>query len=162
MTTARALLRWQLRLVAELLDAAAAPLGRRGAPRGGPASLAAARYAEAVLEEDVGVSAVLAGGPPLALSTWAGRTGASELPPLAGPVDWTAWAGRVEFDLARLRAYAAAVHAATDAYLAALPDDALEPAPECLLTALVLTVATRRGEILCQLSQPVGRPGSTS
>jgi hypothetical protein len=55
---------------------------------------------------------------------------------------------------ARLRAYAAAVHAATDAYLAALPDDAMEPVPECLLTALLLTSATRRGEIACLLADP--------
>jgi hypothetical protein len=152
MSSARTLLRWQLQLVDELLDAAIAPLGRGARQRGGRAARAAACYAEALLCEDVSVNAVLAGGRPLALSTWAGRTGASELPPLAGPVDWSAWAQRVELDLAPLRAYAAAVHAAADAYLAGLPGDAIEPAPECLLTALLVTAATRRGEIACLLS----------
>jgi hypothetical protein len=148
-SSARALLRWQLQLADELLDCAIAPLGRAGRPVGGRATRAAACYADALLGEDVSVSAVLAGRRPLALSTWAGRTGASELPPVGGRAGWLAWAGRVELDLARLRAYAAAVHAATDAYLAALPDDeAGEPAPECLLTALLLTSATRRGEIV--------------
>jgi hypothetical protein len=63
----------------------------------------------------------------------------------------------VELDMARLRAYAAAVHSATDAYLAALPDDAIEPAPECLLTALLLTSAARRGEIV-RLLGDAGHP----
>lgn len=151
MSSSRALLRWQIQLADELLDGAVAPLGRAGRPGGGRAARAAASYAEAVLCEDVCVGGVLAGGSPLALSTWAGRTGASELPPLPGPVDWPGWARRVELDLAGLRAYGAAVHAATDAYLAALPDDAVEPAPECLLTALLLTSAARRGEIVCLL-----------
>src|SRR5579859_6612293 len=147
-TSARALLRWQLQLADDLLDSAIAPLGRAGRPGVGRAARAAACYAEALLCEDVSVNGMLAGGRPLALSTWAGRTGASELPPLAGPVDWPAWARRVELDLARLRAYAAAVHAATDSYLAAMPGEAVESAPECLLTALLLTSAARRGEIV--------------
>jgi hypothetical protein len=150
--SARALLRWQLQLAHELLDGAMAPLGAGGCvPSGGRAARAAACYAEALLCEDVSVNGVLAGGRPLALSTWAGRTGASELPPLLGRVDWPGWAGRVALDVTRLRAYASAVYAATDSYLAELPDGALAPAPECLLSALLLTAAMRRGEIACLL-----------
>jgi hypothetical protein len=103
--------------------------------------------------EDVSVHGVLAGQAPLALSTWAGRTGLSELPPIDRSVDWRPWAHRVRVDLARLRPYASAVYAATDDYLARLPDEALDPgnaaAPACLLSAILLTVATRRGEIAC-------------
>ena len=151
MTSVADLLRWQLQLGNELLDAAIAQLPGMGRPASKRAARAAACYAEALLSEDVSVNGVLAEGRPLALSTWAGRTGASELPPLGGPVDWPGWARHVELDLAGLRAYGAAVHAATDAYLAALPDDPLEPVSECLLTALLLTSAARRGEIECVL-----------
>lgn len=151
MSSAVGLLRWQLQLANELLDGAIATLPRAGRPAGGRAVRAVACYAEALFGEDVSVNGVLTGAGPLALSTWAGRTGASELPPLNGSVDWYGWAGRVELDLAGLRAYGAAVHAATDAYLAALPEDAIEPGPECLLTALLLTSAARRGEIGCLL-----------
>ena len=73
---------------------------------------------------------------------------------------WYTWAHRVRVDLAALRPYAGAVYAATDDYLASLPadlasrtDDALLPqndaASTCLLTAILLTVVTRRGEIAC-------------
>jgi len=57
----------------------------------------------------------------------------------------------VRLDLAQLRPYARAVYVATDTYLATLPDDALDPAraesPACLLSALLLTLAMRRGDI---------------
>jgi hypothetical protein len=99
---------------------------------------------------------VLATRTPLALSTWVGRTGLSELPPIARPTDWHAWARRVRLDLAQLRPYARAVYAVTDAYLTALPDEALDPErgerPACLLSALLLTLAMRRGEIACLLA----------
>ena len=99
---------------------------------------------------------MLAAGMPLALSNWVGRTGLSELPSLARLADWRAWARSVRLDLAALRPYAQAVYAATDTYLATLPDDALDPAraelPACLLSALLLTLAMRRGEIACLLS----------
>ena len=62
----------------------------------------------------------------------------------------------MRLDLAELRPYARAVYAATDTYLVTLPDDALDPAraelPACLLSALLLTLAMRRGEIACLLS----------
>jgi hypothetical protein len=45
------------------------------------------------------------------------------------------------------------VYASTDAYLAALRDDALEHPPEempaSVLNALLLTLSMRRGEITC-------------
>jgi DinB superfamily len=156
--SARALLRRQFRLAHELLDAAierATPEAIHRRPPG-TAAPAGARYAQVVLGQDLSINGVLAAGTPLALSTWAGRTGLSELPPLGGPTERRAWAGRVRLDLAALRPYVRAVHASTDAYLAALPDEALDPArgelPSCLLSALLLTVAMRRGEIACLLA----------
>ena len=150
--SARALLRWQFGLAHDLLDAAMGGLTTEVAHR----HPAGACYAQAVLREDLSVNGVLTAGTPLALSTWAGRTGLSELPPLAGPSDLHAWARRVHLDLAALRLYTRAVYAATDAYLAALPDEALDSThgerPACLLSALLLALSMRRGEIVCLLA----------
>lgn len=156
--SARALLRWQFRLAHEFLDAAIERLATEAVHRHPPgtAAPAGACYAQVVVCEDLSINGVLAAGTPLALSTWVGRTGLSELPPLAGLTDWHAWARRVRLDLAELQPYARAVYAATDAYLAGLPDEALDPArgetPACLLNALLLTLSMRRGEIACLLA----------
>jgi hypothetical protein len=156
--SARALLRWQFRLAHDLLEATLERLPAEAVHRLPPGTAApvGACYAQIVLCEDLSVNGALAAGVPLALSTWVGRTGLSELPPLAGSTDWRAWARRVRLDLARLRPYARAVYASTDAYLAALPDDALDLArgerPACLLSALLLTLSMRRGEIACLLA----------
>jgi predicted dithiol-disulfide oxidoreductase (DUF899 family) len=87
---------------------------------------------------------VLAGVRPLALSTWAGRTGFSPLPALGAPIDWPAWARTVRLDLPGVRRYARAVYDATDAYLADPPVEALAL---CVLTGLLLNASMRRGEI---------------
>jgi hypothetical protein len=133
--SANALLRWQFRLAHGLL----------GASIDGLPIEAAACHARAVLCEDLTVNGVLAARSPLALSTWQGRTGFSELPPFAAPIDWRTWARRVRFDLADFRAYAEAVYAATDAYLAQEQPESTE----CLLSALLLTISMRRGQITC-------------
>jgi hypothetical protein len=157
-TSAGALLRRQFGLAHHLLDAAMDRIPAQAVHRNPPGTAfpAGARYAQIVLCEDLSVNGVLAAGAPLALSTWVGRTGLSELPPLTRQTDWRAWARRVRLDLAGLRAYAQAVYAATDAYLAALPAEALDSThveqPACLLSALLLTIAIRRGEILCLLA----------
>jgi hypothetical protein len=134
-----------------------------------------------VVSEDLIVNGALAGGQPLALTTWAGRTGLGELPkftlsssngfampisrPLAELSTWRAWSRRVQIELPALQRYAQAVYAATDAYVAALPDEALDPArralPGCLLNALLLTIATRRGEIAALLAV-TGQPTTTT
>ena len=148
-----ALLRRQFRCAHDLLDAAIDQLALETAERGVPGTprSAGACYAQAVLSEDLSIHGVLAAGMPLALSTWAGRTGLSELPLLAAPTNWRDWASRVQLDLAAVRAYARAVYAATDAYLAIVPDDALDQARDetrpCILRAVLLTLAMRRGEI---------------
>jgi hypothetical protein len=156
--SASALLRRQFRLAHAFLDATIDRLTMETAQRRVPGTVASAGacYAQVVLCEDLSVNGVLAAGMPLALSTWAGRTGLSELPLLAAPTDWRAWARRVRLDLTPLRLYAQAVYAATDTYIAALPDDALDPARDetrsCILSALLLAVAMRRGEITCLLA----------
>jgi hypothetical protein len=157
-SSVRALLRWQFRRVHALLDAATERLTPEAAHwrPPGAAAPAGACYAQAVLCEDLSVNGVLAAGTPLAFSTWAGRSGLSELPPLPNAADWHAWAQRVRIDLTQLHPYARAVYGATDTYLAALPDDAFTPVcgeqPACLLSALLLTLAMRRGEVASLLA----------
>lgn len=89
-----------------------------------------AAYAHYVTSEDWMVHALFQGGAPLFAGSRAGRTGLSELPPGPEPGrDWTAdfegWIRRVRVDLRAFGEYAKAVYDATDAYLAALPDQAL-------------------------------------
>jgi hypothetical protein len=124
------LLRRQFRLVHGQLDASMT----------GRTTTSAACVARIVLCEDLTINGVLAAGAPLALSTWRSRTGLSELPRPAMPIEWRAWARRVRLDEAEFCLYARAVYAATDAYLAHE-----HPAPTtCLLSALLLSVAMRR------------------
>jgi hypothetical protein len=153
--SAKALFRWQFRLAHNLLEAAierfpAESVQRRTA---GTSALAGACYAQAVLCEDLSVNGVLAAGAPLALSTWSGRTGVSQMPSLAQLTDWRAWAQQVQLDLTRLRSYANAVYASTDEYLDTLAHNALRrprgEIPAYILNALLLTLSMRRGEILC-------------
>jgi len=156
--SAGALLRWQFRLAHALLEGAVERLSLEAVQRRrqGTTTPAEACYAQIVLCEDVSVNVVLAGGMPLALSSWVGRTGLSDLPPLVWATSYNAWAGQVRLDLGEMRAYARAVYASTDAYLTDLPDEALDTAcsdtPARLLTALLLTLSMRRGEISCLLA----------
>jgi hypothetical protein len=156
--TANALLRWQFQHAHELIEVTIDRLAAEAVQQcpAGTAASAGTCYAQIVLCEDLSVNGVLAAGSPLALSTWAGRTGLSELPSFAAPTDWRAWARRVRLDQPALRAYARAVYAATETYLATLPDEALDPGRDalrpCLLSALLLTLAMRRGEIACLLA----------
>jgi DinB superfamily len=153
--SARALLRWQFRVVHELLEVAIERLTTEAVRRrsAGTAASAGACYAQVVLCEDLSVNGILGAGTPLALSTWIGRTGISEIPLLADPTGWRAWAQRVRLDFDELRPYARAVCASTDAYLADLRDDALDQSPgkmpACVLNALLLKLSMRRGEIAC-------------
>jgi len=98
---------------------------RAHAPVPGALNPIGATYAHLVTGEDGFVNGLLRGQAPLFAASWAGKTGLSEPPPEAG---WHDWAGRVRVDLPALRAYAAAVGAATDAFVASLkPDDLDRP-----------------------------------
>jgi hypothetical protein len=96
----------------------------------GTANPLGANYAHVVVSEDATMNGLLKGGLPLFASTWAGKVGLSELPPMPNPnapgfPDWSEWGQRVKVDLAALRKYAQAVYAASDEYLASLTDDDL-------------------------------------
>ena len=149
----KSLLRGQFRIAHALLDETIdrlPPAAIHRCPSGSDVP-PAARYAQVVFCEDLSVNGILGAGKPLAFSTWAGRTGLSEIPPLIGTIDWRAWAHRVRLDRDTVRAYARAVYASTDAYIAALAEEALDMArvetPARLLSALLLSVSMWRGEI---------------
>jgi len=122
-----ALLRLQFGAVHRLLDS----------------SSMAARYAQAVVIEDITISSLLADRKPLALSTWRGRTGLSRLPPLSRRHPDLAWSDRVAIDVAELRMYAQAVHAATDAYLTEF-SPAHKRLTLSVLSALLQTLSARQ------------------
>jgi hypothetical protein len=103
---------------------------------------AAAHYAVKLVYEDVIVNGVLDAQTPLAYSGWRKRTGLSELPPLVGQRERRAWTRRVHVDASGLRAYAQAVYAATDAFLARLGEPSPGEPMTCLLTGLLLRLST--------------------
>jgi hypothetical protein len=85
-------------------------------------------YAHVVWSEDMVVQGMFRQTAPLFASSWAARTGLSEPMPMPGP-DWpqyAPWTRRVQVDLAALRAYAQAVAAETDTWLAGLSDAELD------------------------------------
>jgi hypothetical protein len=120
------LLRWQFGAVHRLL-ASSSP---------------AARYAEAVVIEDITISSLVSNRKPLALSTWRGRTGLSRLPPLGQCHPEPAWSDSVAINPTELRTYAQAVHAATDAYLSRFTPTR-HRLTLCVLTALLLNTIRR-------------------
>jgi DinB superfamily len=94
----------------------------------GSANTIAATYAHVVGSEDVFVQETLLGRKPIGEDEWDGRGGISLPVPRRG-ADWLMWSRRVRVELAAARAYAAAVYAASDAYLAGLEPDALGRPP---------------------------------
>ena len=129
-----ALLRREFQLVHQFLDEAIID-ARTAAP-----------YARVTVCEDVIINGVLGGGKPLALSTWRGQTGLSELPPIPNPGGQCAWASRVRIESQPFRAYASAVHAATDAYLAERDARRTTKTQIRVLLALLLKVSTSRAQ----------------
>ena len=126
-----------------------------------PAGLAlpaGAQYAHILTSEDFLLHGAARGGAPLAMSTWQGRTGISELPPAGAWDDWARW---VVVDLPAARAYGQAVYAATDAYLASATDDDLAREVDLsaigvgfktvaeILDLLLVNAAAHCGEISC-------------
>ena len=95
----------------------------------GTANTIGATYAHVVGSEDAFVQSTLLGQRLLADDDWAGRNGIS-LPISQRGSDWFAWSRRVHVDLPAARRYAAAVYAATDAYLATVTSDQLGRSPD--------------------------------
>jgi hypothetical protein len=86
-----------------------------------------ATYAHLLLGEDMLMHGMVMGGkPPLFATSWAGKTGISEMPPSPAEGTLDKWSRSVQVDLAALREYAKAVYAETDEYLASLDGAALD------------------------------------
>jgi hypothetical protein len=101
------------------------PEQARWAPPG-RANPLGATFAHILLSEDAMINGMVKGGAPLFATTWAGKTGLSEMPPPPSDAQpWDAWARRVRIDLPALRQYGQAVYAASDECLASLTPDAL-------------------------------------
>ena len=90
-------------------------------PEGLPSPIGA-QYLHVLLVEDFFVS-TLSGQQPLMMTDFAGKVGASEMPPMGGP--WNEWGKNSTFDLAVAQAYSQAVFARTDDYVGSLSDDDL-------------------------------------
>ena len=128
----------------------------------GKAFSIAANYAHVVTSEDMGVQRLLRGKDLLAATSWAGRAGMSEMPPLGpGGGDLKAWSGRARVDLPALQKYGQAVYVATDEYLASLTPEGLSRSLDLsalglgqqpvsyILNALVVNAAMHCGETSC-------------
>jgi DinB superfamily len=125
----------------------------------GIANLLGATYAHVVTGEDAILNGMAKGAAPLLATSWAGKTGLSELPPMGG--SWSEWSHRVQVDVAAARAYGQAVYADTDAYLATLTDADLGRTVDLspmglgqqglgwLLSIMLNNVAWHTGEISC-------------
>ena len=123
----------------------------------GAAHTIAANYSHVVFSEDGLIHGMVRGGAPLMATRFAGKTGASELPPQG--FEWNDWAARVTVDVPAMREYAGGVYAETDGYLASLSDADLERVIDMgpagtyplgrLLTIMMGNVAWHTGEIAC-------------
>ena len=126
----KALLQLQIATVHQWLEGTMADVTQEQAdwPPPGVANPLGACYAHAVTAEDRIIHGMLMGEAPLAATTWAGRTGQSELQPRPGQdqAGYAAWTRNVRVELGAARAYAQAVYAATDAYLASLTAEDLD------------------------------------
>jgi DinB superfamily len=85
-----------------------------------------ANYAHILAAEDLGFQSLIQGRPLLATTAWTGRTGASEPVPLGPGVDLKDWSRRATLDLAAMRRYGQAVHAASHECLASMKAEDLE------------------------------------
>jgi hypothetical protein len=121
----------------------------------------AANYVHVVGSEDMGIQRLLRGRELLATTSWAGRTGVSEMPPLGPGADLKTWSRQSKVDLPALQRYGQAVYGATDDYVASLSPEALSRPLDLsalgfgqqsvlfVLTALLVNAAMHCGEISC-------------
>ncbi|GAB4235452.1 MAG: hypothetical protein OHK0028_11990 [Deltaproteobacteria bacterium] len=125
--------RGQVRTAHEFFEATMADVSSEmahWAPPGVALPIGAA-YAHFVLSEDWVVNVLFRRGGPLFLGPYAGKTGASEIPPDPGAVkDWSAgfaaWSRKVRIDLPAFRTYAQAVYASADTFLSNTADEELD------------------------------------
>lgn len=123
----------------------------------GTANTIAATYAHVITSEDAFVQRSLQGRAPLYEGEWRDRTGLSLPVPERGS-DWFHWSRQLRLDLAAARLYAAAVYAASEAYVRRLTLEELSRPPDAVLPGnqtlswllhnlLVLHAASHAGEI---------------
>ena len=153
---ARDLLRGQFTWVHQLLDGTMSDCSQETADfqgEGWSVSPISSIYAHIAITQDGIVHGLVQGRPTLLESAgWAEKLGLDA----AGPRDASSWAGK-RFDLATVRDYAAAVQAATDAFVAEAADDVLlrpmetpmgeQRAIDMLANVGVAHVASHWGEI---------------
>jgi hypothetical protein len=125
-----------------------------------------ANYFHVLVSEDMVINGMLRGGAPLCASSWAGKAGVSEMPPMPGPEteglpSWDSWARQVKINLADMQTYAQAVYQASDDYLASLSDDDLnnpldlsgiglgQQTVGSLLSIILSNTSAHTGEIAC-------------
>lgn len=115
------LLRQQIKEAHEWLEATMADVTPQQAhwQPAGKANPIAACYGHIVLSEDWLINTLFQGKPPFAATTFAGKTGFSDMPP-QGP--WFDWGRKVKVDLTAARRFAQAVYDNTDKYLASVKD----------------------------------------
>ena len=92
----------------------------------GKANPIAGTYAHLVFSEDFFVQGFLKKTQPLFETTFKDKTGASELQPTDWEVAYPKWLREVTIDTKKFRAYAQAVYATTEAYVATLSDEDLQ------------------------------------
>lgn len=129
-----------------------------------------ANYVHVLTSEDFLMNAVIQGGAPLMASSFIGKTGFSEPPPIGHRDEW---ASRVKVDLDTARLYGHAVYAATDTYLSSATDEDLNRIVDLsmlgfgkqpvhfVLDLLLLNIHNHCGEISCLkgLNNLQGYPG---
>lgn len=131
MLTALQLIKHQLKEAHELLDSTFADVTEEILHKdpGGKAFPVGSLYAHLVFSEDVITHGMLQGKAPLYKGEWAGKTG-TDTPMPEMDADWSVnnekWSKAVQVDMAKVKDYAKAVYAATDAYVASLTDADLE------------------------------------
>lgn len=132
----------------------------------GMANPLGATYAHVAVSEDGTIIALIKGGAPLFATSWEGKVGVSELPPMPAPggnglPSWSAWGRKVQIDWPALQQYGQTVFANTDEYLATLNDSDLNRPLDLsalglgqhtvgsLLTTMIANVNWHCGEIAC-------------
>lgn len=114
-------------------------------PAAGTANPIGSAYAHAVLAEDRAVQEMLQGQPPLFSSTWSGRTGTDRPTPFPDSPEGSMgeWYRSVKVDVAGCRAYAEAVYAASEAFLAGADDAVLNRSMDMSFVGMgILPLAT--------------------
>ena len=112
-------------LINATLEGVTQELANRPAP--GMANPIGTAYAHVVCAEDGVVNGLLQGQQPIAASVYAGKTGVDRPMPMPGMVegDMEDWLHNSHVDLDALRAYSAAVFAATEAFIGGVDEGTL-------------------------------------